>query len=77
MASKTSKRQWQPKNVRDVVLKGFNLAEGFSTYEEEFTGANTVLHRGIFEPDGADLEVPFVAKISYGKPRPIAPGGRS
>jgi hypothetical protein len=72
-----AKKNWVPKNAREVVLKGFNLAEGFSIYEEEFTGASTVLHRGTFEPDGTDLEIPFIAKISYGKPRPVAQGDRS
>jgi hypothetical protein len=72
-----AKNNWVPKNVRDVVLKGFNLAEGFSTYEEEFAGADSVLRRGTFEPDGTDLEIPFVAKISFGRPRPVEQEKRS
>jgi hypothetical protein len=76
MPAKKNTKQWLPKNVRDMVLKGFDLAEGFCIYEEDFAGASIVLRRGTFEPDGTDLEIPFVAKISYGKPRPVLEGGK-
>jgi hypothetical protein len=75
MPAKKNTKQWVPKNVRDMVLKGFDLAEGFCIYEEDFASANTVERRGTFEPDGTDLEISFVAKIAFGKPRPAA-GGR-
>jgi len=64
-------KKWVPKNVREIVLKGFDLAEGFSIYDEDFTGANAVVRRGTFEPDGADLEIPFTASIKFGKPRRV------
>jgi hypothetical protein len=64
-----------PKNVREVVLQGFDLCEGFSTFDDNFVGPNILIRRGEFEPDGADFEIPFTASITFGKPRPVADRG--
>lgn len=66
-----------PKNVREVVLQGFDLCEGFCTFDDSFIGPNALVRRGEFEPDGAGFEIPFTASITWGKPRPIKQEGRS
>lgn len=64
-----------PGNARDAALQGANFLEGFATLEDCWTGPNSAIRTGEVEPDGADIVVPFTAKITYGKPR-RATGGR-
>jgi hypothetical protein len=66
-----------PRNVREIVLQGFDLQEGFSTDEDTFTGPNTIERRGEFEPDGSHITIPYTASIRFGRPRPIAQRDRS
>jgi hypothetical protein len=66
-----------PRNVREVVLQGFDLHAGCFTATDSFTGPHTIVRRGEVQPDGADFEIPFTASIKFDRPRPTQKGGRS
>ena len=68
---KNASRSALPKNIREVILDGFIFDEGSMEHDNKFTGANTVIRTGEWEPNGADFVVPFTARITYGKPRPL------
>jgi hypothetical protein len=59
------KSKWVPANVRDLVLDGVNIAAGFFTAEDDFTGPNTAIRRGEIEPDGSDVTVPYEATLKF------------
>jgi hypothetical protein len=58
-----------PSNVRQAVLQGADIGEGFTTTEERFTGPNTSISRGEIEPDDTDFKIPFTARTTYQRPR--------
>lgn len=59
------KSNWVPTNVRDLVLDGVNIAAGFFTAEDDFTGPNTAIRRGEIEPDGSGVTVPYQADLKF------------
>jgi hypothetical protein len=54
-----------PTNVRDLVLDGADIAAGFFTEEDDFTGPNTTTRHGEIEPDGSDVTVPYEAALQF------------
>lgn len=64
-------KKWVPKNVREVVLQGFDLHAGFFTAADSFTGPNAIVRRGEVQPDGSQIKIPYTARITFGKPRPV------
>jgi hypothetical protein len=61
----TRKSTWVPKNVRDLVLEGVDIAAGFSTAEDDFTGPNAAIRHGEIEPDGSGVTVPYKATLKF------------
>jgi hypothetical protein len=59
------KSTWVPTNVRDLVLDGVNIAAGFFTDEDDFTGPNTAIRRGEIAPDGSDVTVSYEAALRF------------
>jgi hypothetical protein len=76
MAARTSARTSVPRNARDVVLQGFDLHAGSFTATDNFTGPNTIVQRGELQPDGAQVRIPYTARITFGRPRPIVGSAR-
>jgi hypothetical protein len=54
-----------PTNVRDLVLDGADIAAGFFTEEDDFTGPNTATRHGEIEPDGTDVTVTYEAALQF------------
>lgn len=60
-----------PRDARQAASQGFNLREGFFTFEDEFTDANKMVRKGTMELEdngGQTIEIPFTATFTFGKP---------
>jgi hypothetical protein len=70
-----------PRNARDAVLRGVDLHAASFTADDAFLGPHLILRRGTVQPDITNgeprFEIPFVAHVRFGRPRPVAKGGRS
>jgi len=69
-----------PRDARHAASAGFDFRQAITTCEDDFTGASTMLREGEMEltdTSGNQIVIPFQAKFTFGKPRPVKPPNRA
>jgi hypothetical protein len=73
-ATAAAKAKAAPGDARTAARAGFDFGAAGSTITDTWTGPSALTREGTMEvcdDQGGKLEVPFVAKIVFGKPRAI------
>lgn len=63
-----------PRDARHAASKGFDFNEASAEVEDDFVDANKMLRRGTMEVHddlGNEVEIPFTAEFTFGKPTGI------